>query len=37
MDEDSEFELDEDGNKIVMDYEDKVLKKKKKQEQKDKY
>jgi hypothetical protein len=37
MDEDSEFELDEDGNKIVMDYEDKVLKRKKKQEQKDKY
>lgn len=37
MDQDSELELDEDGNKIVMDYEDKVLKRKKKQEQKDKY
>ena len=30
--EDSEFELDDDGNKIEMDYEDKVLKRKKKEE-----
>ncbi len=32
MEEDSEFELDDDGNKIEMDYEDKVLKRKKKEE-----
>ena len=37
MEEDSEFEVDEDGNKIEMDFEQKLLKRKKKKEEKEKY